>query len=43
MTTPAVDQLLYLLDEAFAGEDWRPLLTNLGAAPLISEFPKDRP
>ncbi len=31
MTTPAVDQLLYLLDEAFAGEDWHSLLTNLGA------------
>jgi len=43
MTTPVVDQLLYLLDEAFAGEDWRPLLTNLGVGPLISNLSKDRP
>src|SRR5262249_33225346 len=31
MTNPAVDQLLYLLDEAFAGEDWHSLLGNLRA------------
>ncbi len=29
MATAAVDQLLYLLDEAFEGEDWHSLLTNL--------------
>ncbi len=29
MPTPAVDQLLYLLDEAFEGEDWHSLLGNL--------------
>ena len=31
MTTPAVDQLLYLLDAAFAGDDWHSLLGNLRA------------
>ena len=31
MTTAAVEQLLYLLDEAFAGEDWHSLLANLRA------------
>jgi uncharacterized damage-inducible protein DinB len=31
MTEPAVDQLLYLLDEAFAGDDWHSLLGNLRA------------
>ncbi len=31
MATAAVDQLLYLLDEAFEGEDWHSLLTNLRA------------
>src|SRR5207248_9166675 len=31
MTTAAVGQLLYLLDEAFAGEDWHSLLGNLRA------------
>ena len=31
MTAPAVDQLLYLLDEAFAGEDWHALLRQLHA------------
>src|SRR5213082_3109876 len=29
MTTAAVSQLLYLLDEAFQGTDWHSLLTNL--------------
>ena len=29
MSTAAVDQLLYLLDLAFAGEDWHALLGNL--------------
>ncbi len=29
MATAAVDQLLYLLDEAFEGEDWHSLLGNL--------------
>lgn len=29
MATPAVDQLLYFLDEAFAGENWHSLLGNL--------------
>ncbi len=29
MATAAVDQLLYLLDEAFEGEDWHSLLANL--------------
>lgn len=29
MATAAVDQLLYLLDEAFAGEDWHSLFSNL--------------
>ena len=31
MATAAVNQLLYLLDEAFAGEDWHSLLGNLRA------------
>ena len=31
MATAAVDQLLYLLDEAFEGEDWHSLLVNLRA------------
>ena len=31
MATPAVDQLLYLLDEAFEGGDWHCLLGNLRA------------
>lgn len=30
---PAVDQLLYFLDEAFAGEDWHSLLTNIRTVP----------
>ena len=29
MTAPAVDLLLYLLDEAFAGDGWHSLLSNL--------------
>jgi hypothetical protein len=29
MSAPAVDQLLYLLDAAFDGEDWHSLLGNL--------------
>src|SRR5215472_1379608 len=29
MTTPAVSQLVYLLDEAFQGTDWHSLLGNL--------------
>jgi hypothetical protein len=29
--TPAVSQLLYLLDKAFEGEDWHSFLTNLRA------------
>jgi hypothetical protein len=29
MTTPAVSQLLYLLDGAFQGPDWHSLLSNL--------------
>lgn len=29
MTRPAVDQLLYLLDEAFTGQEWHALLPNL--------------
>lgn len=29
MTRPAVDQLLYILDSAFEGEDWHSLLGNL--------------
>ena len=29
MATAAVDQLLYLVDEAFEGEDWHSLLGNL--------------
>jgi len=29
MTTTAVEQLLFLLDAAFEGEDWHSLLTNL--------------
>jgi uncharacterized damage-inducible protein DinB len=31
MTRSAVEQLLYLLDAAFDGEDWHSLLGNLGA------------
>jgi hypothetical protein len=31
MTSPAVSQLLWLLDEAFAGENWHSLLTNVKA------------
>ncbi len=31
MTAAAVEQLLYLLDEAFEGEDWHSLLGNVGS------------
>jgi len=33
MTTQAIEQYLYLLDEAFAGQDWHSLLSNLHTVP----------
>lgn len=31
MTTPTLTQVLYLLDDAFAGQDWHSLLSNFSS------------